>query len=106
MESFRTPVIWLYSNYEKEYESFAKNDKKMPSKHFSVDNAFANASYLKKTEISCKRMLSEGLYQAVWFVTVDPKTKAVEEPCLDLSYEKFSAVILGQLDAVKTQNLK
>lgn len=65
--------------------------------HFPIDEAFRGASYKKRYEIFCRRLVRERLYDAACFFTSseDP-TIPTEEPATDLSFAKFAAEIRGR----------
>ncbi len=61
---------------------------------FEVDPSFLEASYKKRYEILCRRLILERLYDAVCFVTAtaDP-TSPIHEPAPDLSFMTFAKAI-------------
>lgn len=61
---------------------------------FEVDPELKNASYKKRYEVLCRRLMQERLYDAACFVTAssDPST-AIHEPAEDLSFAAFMAAI-------------
>ena len=65
---------------------------------FEIDEAFKGASYKKRYEIFCRRLVRERLYDAACFVTSseDPAS-SIEEPARDLSFAKFAAEIKGRV---------
>jgi hypothetical protein len=68
---------------------------------FKIDEAFRGASYKKRYEIFCRRLVRERLYDAACFVTssADPGSP-IEEPASDLSFARFSAEIKGRAKAL------
>lgn len=64
---------------------------------FEIDEAFKGASYKKRYEIFCRRLIRERLYDAACFVTSseDPAS-SIEEPAGDLSFSRFAAEIKGR----------
>ncbi len=61
---------------------------------FEVDPIFIDASYKKRYEILCRRLILERLYDAACFVTAaaDP-TSPIYEPAPDLSFMTFAKAI-------------
>lgn len=68
---------------------------------FEIDDAFKEASYKKRYEVFCRRLVRERLYDAACFVTSsdDPRSP-IEEPASDLSFAKFAAEITGRAKAL------
>ncbi len=61
---------------------------------FEVDPIFLDASYCKRYEILCRRLILERLYDAACFVTAaaDP-TSPIHEPAPDLGFAAFANAI-------------
>jgi hypothetical protein len=61
---------------------------------FEVDPVFIDASYKKRYEILCRRLVRERLYDAACFVTasVDPSSP-IHEPAPDLNFAAFAQAI-------------
>jgi hypothetical protein len=59
-----------------------------------VDPVFVDASYKKRYEILCRRLVLERLYDAACFVTAsaDPLSP-IHEPAPDLNFNAFSKAI-------------
>lgn len=68
---------------------------------FDIDEAFKGASYKKRYEIFCRRLVRERLYDAACFVTSseDPASP-IKEPAMDLSFSRFTAEIKGRAKAL------
>ena len=64
---------------------------------FPVEDVFRGASYKKRYELLCRRLVLERLYDAACFVTssADPKSQ-IHEPAHDLSVENFIQQIRGR----------
>lgn len=61
---------------------------------YGVDDAFSQASYQERYELCCRRMLEDGLYNGVCFVTaVDEPGAPIKEPADDLSFAAFTEAI-------------
>lgn len=69
--------------------------------HFLVDPVFRGASYKKRYEILCRRLVLERLYDAAAFVTStrDAEVPVIAFPDRDLSFSRFSASLRGHVHA-------
>lgn len=70
---------------------------------FEVDHVFLNASYKKRYEILCRRLILERLYDAACFLTAsaDP-TSPIHEPAPDLSFMAFARAMRARAAALLT----
>ena len=68
--------------------------------YFKVDPAFNEASYSKRYELLCRRLVLERVYSAACLVmaTNAPKTK-ITQPAEDLSFKRFVAALRGHVGA-------
>lgn len=68
---------------------------------FEVDPIFLGASYKKRYEILCRRLILERLYDAACFLTAsaDPASP-VHEPASDLSFTSFASAIRARAAAL------
>jgi len=68
---------------------------------FEVDPIFLGASYKKRYEILCRRLILERLYDAACFLTgsADP-TSPIHEPASDLSFTAFASAIRARAAAL------
>lgn len=82
-------------------ESTTVRAKKPAQAKYPIDPAFEGISYIERFRLLCERLQSESIYQAVWYVTANPKTDEVHEPSPKLSYESFLAVLEGSLSQHK-----
>jgi hypothetical protein len=66
--------------------------------HFPTDPAFKGASYSKRYELLCKRLVQERLYN-VSCLTLSTKSRpfTVKHPAPDLSFELFASAIKAQV---------
>ena len=66
--------------------------------HFPTDPAFKGASYCRRYELLCKRLVQERLYD-VSCLTLSTRSRAssVKHPTPDLSFELFAAAIKSQV---------
>lgn len=92
-----TPPLVGYALVVRVCESSTKSGGAPQRSVYPIDPEFNGASYLKRLSVLCRRLLSEGLYQAVWIVGVDPEKGLIMEPEPDLTYEKFIASIASRL---------
>jgi len=61
---------------------------------FKVDPELKNASYKKRYEIFCRRLVRERLYDAACFLTASADaTTRIHEPAVDLSFATFMAAV-------------
>lgn len=68
--------------------------------YFKVDPVFAGASYSKRYELLCRRLILERLYNAacLTLATKEKPTK-ISHPAEDLSFQRFVAVLWGHVVA-------
>jgi hypothetical protein len=66
--------------------------------YFKVDPAFDKASYSKRYELLCRRLVLERVYSAACLVmaTNSPKTD-ITQPAGDLSFKRFAAALKGHV---------
>ncbi len=67
--------------------------------HFKVFEEFRGASYARRYEILCQKLLREGLYDAACFILSDREEGskgAFKEPNLELSFKNFAASLTGR----------
>ncbi len=68
---------------------------------FEIDPVFKDASYKKRYEIFCRRLVRERLYDAACFVTSsESRGDPLTEPAPDLSFSRFAAEIKGRAKAL------
>lgn len=66
---------------------------------FDVEQVFSGASYKKRYELLCRRLLSDGLYDAACFVTSsDDPAAQIHEPAGDLNFSNFVSQIQRRAD--------
>ncbi len=73
--------------------------------HFGVFPEFKTASYAKRYELLCLKLLRERLYDAVCFVLSDKSRGlkgAYEEPSKELAFERFAAGLRAHAGAYAT----
>ncbi len=66
--------------------------------YFKVDPAFDRASYSKRYELLCRRLVLERVYSAACLLmaTNSPKTE-ITEPAEDLNFQRFEAALRGHV---------
>ncbi|GAC1471937.1 MAG: PaeR7I family type II restriction endonuclease [Isosphaeraceae bacterium] len=66
--------------------------------HFAVDPVFQGASYSKRAEILCRRLLFERLYDAACLLlSTNEEGTGVTEPAKDLNFRRFVAALRGHV---------
>jgi hypothetical protein len=66
--------------------------------HFPADPAFKGASYCKRYELLCKRLVQERLYDVSCLtLSTNAKPVSVKHPAPDLSFELFAAAVKSQV---------
>lgn len=71
--------------------------------HFSVFPDFKQASYTKRYELFCRKLVRERLYSSTVFLTSKAKEGSrgqYSEPALDLTFEGFARSLAGQVVSV------
>jgi Restriction endonuclease XhoI len=91
---FGTVRPWLGYMFLLEEAPRSTKPVRVKQPFFAVDPVFLDASYKKRYEILCRRLLLERLYDAACFVTAaaDP-TSPIHEPAADLSFMAFAKAI-------------
>lgn len=72
---------------------------KVKEPHFSVFEEFRDASYAKRFELLCKRLLRESLYDAACFLTSNREQGLqgkFDEPAPELSFQNFITPLIGR----------
>src|SRR6202007_1504092 len=68
--------------------------------YFKVDPVFKNASYSKRYEILCRRLVLERLYSSACLVlATNAKPTKITQPADDLSFQRFIAALRGHVVA-------
>ena len=66
--------------------------------HFEVDPVFIGASYVKRAELLCRRLVLERLYDsACLLLSTSEEVTKITEPAEDLTFKRFVAAIQGQV---------
>lgn len=74
--------------------------------HFDVDVVFKGASYKKRYEIFCQRLVLERVYEASCFLTAQFSEAEinVNEPNPNLSFNRFISSVKGHMQILKSQS--
>lgn len=66
--------------------------------YFKVDQAFDKASYSKRYELLCRRLVLERVYSAACLVMATNSSKSrLTQPAKDLSFQRFAAALRGHV---------
>lgn len=73
--------------------------------HFAIDEIFRGASYKKRYEILCERLILERLYESSCFMTArfTGAEVHVDEPNTNLSFEHFTASLKGHMQVLRSR---
>ena len=98
---FGTARPWLGYLFLLEEEPRSVAPVKVREPFFAIDDVFRGASYKRRYEILCRRLLLKRLYDAACFVTAsaDPKSR-IHEPAPDLSFDAFARAIRARAAAL------
>ena len=78
---------------------------KVKEPHFKVFPEFVNASYAKRYELFCRKLVRERHYNAAAFLASDPKTGLkgkFAEPAEDLAFLQFAKSLVAHVSAYST----
>lgn len=67
--------------------------------HFAVREEFRDASYARRYELFCEKLMRERLYDATAFLMAGKdaaKTGAFREPSSELTFKRFAAALMGR----------
>jgi hypothetical protein len=66
--------------------------------YFKVDQAFDKASYSKRYELLCRRLVLERVYSAACLVMATNSSKSrLTQPAKDLNFQRFAAALRGHV---------
>jgi len=66
--------------------------------HFEVDPEFKGASYSKRYELLCRRLILERLYTAACLALATRSTPTrISQPAYDLTFRRFAAALVGHV---------
>jgi Restriction endonuclease XhoI len=66
--------------------------------HFEVDPVFKGASYCKRAELLCRRLVLERLYDAACLLlSTNEESTKITEPADDLTFRRFVAAVHGHV---------
>lgn len=67
---------------------------------FEPEKGFLDSSYKERYALLCHRLLSEGLYDAAWFLTAEAQIGGlVDQPEPELSWDRFADAIQARVSA-------
>ena len=98
----KTVQPWLGYLFLLEDCPASQTSVKVKEPHFRVFPEFVNASYAKRYEVFCRKLVRERHYNAAAFLTSDRKTglKGIfNEPGNDLTFEIFARSLVAQAAA-------
>ena len=75
---------------------------KVREPHFKVFPEFVGASYLKRYELFCRKLVLERHYSSASFITSDSETGlngSYREPAIDLSFLIFAKSLVSHIGA-------
>lgn len=65
--------------------------------HFPVDSEYQGTGYLERSIVSCRRLMTERVYDRVFYAMMNPETRKMIEPAADMTWDKFEAAIRGKV---------
>lgn len=78
--------------------------------HFPVFPEFIEASYAKRYELFCRKLIRERQYNSACFITSDRKNASLEnnygEPAKDLTPGQFLSGLLGHASSIKNAKIR
>ncbi len=80
----------------------SNNPVRVREPHFTVFPEFVNASYCRRYELFCRKLVLERHYTAAAFITsaaADGETGSFSTPAEDISLERFARTLVGHLAA-------
>ena len=94
----KTPAPFLGYFFLLEDCERVKSPVRNAEPYFKVDPAFEKASYCKRYEILCRRLVMERVYNAACLVmaTNSPKSQ-ITQPAEDLGFQRFVAALRGHI---------
>lgn len=98
----KTIKPWLGYLFLLEDCAESKRPVKVQEPHFKVFPEFANASYAKRYELFCRKLVRERHYNVAAFLTSDKKDglKGIySEPAEDLTFDIFAKSLVAQVTA-------
>lgn len=91
------PPLFAYVMIVKSDDQSRKQTVDPKDTYFKADDSFYGCSYIERFKIMCRRFVEEGMYDAVWFVTVDPESGVIDDPDPSLNYDNFLSKIKNQI---------
>lgn len=100
-----SPSPWMGYLFLLEDCEKSRSAIKVEEPHFSTFPEFHGASYMKRYELLCRKLVLERQYEAAAFLTscaADGLTGVYSEPAADLSMRQFVASLMGKMAAYAT----
>ncbi len=94
------PHPWLGFLYLLEEAPGSTCPVRVSEPHFPIDPKFRGASYLKRCELTCQRLVLERLYSSACLLASPRKEGArgqYQEPAADLGFGQFARALEGQV---------
>jgi hypothetical protein len=96
---------WLGYFFIMEDAPKTRSPVKMPKGAFPVEPVWRGRSYQTRFAVFCERLMAEGFYDAVCYITSSAKDPAPAEPVQSLDWRHFSAAIAGRLSYLEELGL-
>lgn len=94
--AFGATKPWLGYLFMIADEEKSRNPTRGREPHFPIDEEFRGASYQKRAEVFCRRLVLEQRYDAACFVVSDASAEGeVSQPATDMNFSRFVASIRG-----------
>ncbi len=98
----RLPAPWLGYLFLLEEADGSKRSVGTPEPHFQVFREFKDASYQRRYELFCERLIKEKLYHGACFL-MSPREGGqrgnYREPVPELTFDRFVRALIGYLQA-------
>ncbi len=65
--------------------------------HYCVDPDFSGTSYLRRSMVTCRRLMLERVYDRVFYAVYNPADESFAEPDEEMTWAKFEAAIRGKV---------
>lgn len=94
---FNSSTPWLGYVFIMRDDAKIHSSTRFKQPHFSVDADYQETGYLERSVVSCRRLMSERVYDRVFYALFDPANKVMSEPANDMTWAKFEAAIKGKV---------
>ncbi len=75
----------------------SRSPVRIPKGAFPVEDVWHNASYQKRFSIFCERLMAEGIYDAICYITSSAEDPQPIEPVKQLDWQHFSSAINARI---------